>query len=196
MTEHAVVNVRGVNGAGKTTLARQLIGMTERIREYQWQKGVTVDVRRQPGAYQEPIVFVGGYKPGVQTGGTDRVTDIRMLLPLVREFAPHAHIFMEGLILSGLQNLTRELAVAAEEAGARFYAITLATPWDQCVANVMQRRLVNGLGEQEFDPEKTMRGKARAVELAHQKLKGWGIGIDILSYNGALEACKHQFGLR
>lgn len=182
-----IVNIRGTNGAGKTTLAKAIMSKLVKVKDYETKNGVFTHVYRKPSS-EECVVFIGKYE-GAVTGGVDRVRNVRDVVEAVAEVSVFADVVMEGLIMSGLQQLTKDIADASA-AHATFHAITLSTSKEQCIAQTLKRRELAG-NDKPFDPSKSLLPKYRAVELAAIKLKSWGISSSVLPQRDAFEAaCK------
>lgn len=183
-----IINFRGTNGSGKTTLAKALMRKLTFMKDYTTSNGVLmcIYVNDLTG---NPVAFVGKYE-GAVTGGVDRVKAVRDVIVAVAEVSQHADVVMEGLILSGLQTLTKEIADASAEY-AQLHAIHLSTPLEVCIANTFSRRAKAG-NTKPFDPEKSLVPKYRAVELSHVKLVSWGMDSIVCSQREAHElACEY-----
>lgn len=165
-----IINIRGTNGSGKTTTARAIMSRLQHYKDYTTANGVFTHLYKTPAG--DVVAFIGKYE-GAVTGGTDRVKNVRDLVEACRELAPHCHIVMEGLLLSGLQQLTKDI-VDACVGEAQFHALTLDTPKEQCIEQTMKRRALAG-NDKPFDPGKSLVPKYRAVELAHEKFRAWGL---------------------
>lgn len=179
-----IVNVRGTNGSGKTTLARALISRLNFNKNYTTKNGVATQVYVNPHT-QDNVIFIGTYD-GPVCGGVDKVKSVRDLVEATAEVSEFADVFMEGLILSSLQQLAKDIADASA-AHATFHAITLSTSKEQCIAQTLKRRELAG-NEKPFDPAKSLLPKYRAVELAAAKLKSWGMDSVVLSQRDAFKA--------
>lgn len=178
-----ILNIRGTNGSGKTSLARALMRKLKHYKDFKTSNGVFCHVYLTP--YAEYVTFIGQYSGGAASGGVDRVKNVRDVIQAVREVSEYGHVIMEGLLISGLQTLTREVADAAADF-AEFHVITLNTPLDVCIKQTLSRRAEAG-NTKEFDPEKSLVPKHRAVELAHAKLTLWGMNTVLLSQMEAFE---------
>jgi hypothetical protein len=91
---------------------------------------------------------------------------------------------MEGLLISGLQQLTKDVADACV-GQAQLHALTLDTPKQQCITQTMNRRALAG-NDKPFDPGKSLIPKYRAVELAQAKLKQWGLDSRVMTQRDAV----------
>jgi len=171
-----IINIRGTNGSGKTTLARAIMSRLTHLKDYTTKNGVFTHIYILPNG--EYVTFIGKYE-GAVTGGVDRVRNVRDVVEATAELSPYSHIVMEGLIMSGLQQLTKDIADASLE-HAIFHAFTLDTPKEKCIEQTMKRRALAG-NDKPFDPAKSLLPKHRAVELAAEKLKTWGIDSRVLS---------------
>lgn len=176
-----IVNIRGTNGSGKTTTVRAIMNRLTHIRDYTTKNGVFTHVYKN--ANDEFVFFIGKYE-GAVTGGVDRVKNVRDVVEACRELSGYGHIVMEGLLMSGLQQLTKDVADACV-GSAQLHALTLDTPKEKCIEQTMKRRALAG-NDKPFDPGKSLLPKYRAVELAHAKLKGWGIDARVVSQRDAL----------
>jgi ATPase subunit of ABC transporter with duplicated ATPase domains len=180
-----IVNIRGTNGAGKTTLAKAIMSKLVKVKDYTTKNGVFTHVYKNQ--HGEAIVFIGKYE-GAVTGGVDRVRNVRDIVEAVAEVSQFGHVVMEGLILSGLQQLTKDVADASPN--STFHAITLSTSKEQCIEQTLKRRELAG-NEKPFDPAKSLLPKYRAVELAAAKLKSWGLDSIVVSQrDGFRVACE------
>jgi hypothetical protein len=185
-----VINIRGTNGAGKTTVVRTLMSHLTPYKDFKTSNGVFMHLYKTPAG--ATVAFVGLYE-GAVTGGVDRVRNVRDIVEACAEVIPHAHIVLEGLLLSGLQQLTKDVADACAPYG-EFHALTLDTPKEKCIQQTMNRRALAG-NEKPFDPGKSLLPKYRAVELAHAKLKSWGVDARLVSQRDALIASMTLLGL-
>ena len=165
-----IINIRGTNGSGKTTAARAIMNHLKYFRDYTTSNGVFTHLYKTPKG--EVVSFIGKYE-GAVTGGVDRVKNVRDIGDACREICPYSHIVMEGLLLSGLQQLTKDIADGCI-GYAQFHALTLDTPKEQCIEQTLKRRALAG-NDKPFDPGKSLVPKYRAVELAHEKFKSWGL---------------------
>ena len=177
-----IINIRGTNGAGKTTVVRRIMDHLTYYKDYTTTNGVFTHLFTVPGL-EKPVAFIGKYE-GAVTGGVDRVKNVRDVVEAAREIAPFADIVMEGLLLSGLQQLTKDIADACV-GSAQFHAFTLDTPKEKCIQQTMNRRALAG-NEKPFDPGKSLLPKYRAVELAHAKMQTWGMDARLLTQRDAL----------
>lgn len=185
-----IINIRGTNGSGKTTIARELISHMTKVKDYTTKNGVFCHIYKT--ADDVPVALIGKYE-GAVTGGVDRVRSVRDCVEAVAEVSKYGHVVMEGLILSGLQQLTKDIADASMD-NADFHAITLNTSKEQCISQTMKRRELAG-NDKPFDPSKSLLPKHRAVELAAEKLKTWGIRSTVMSQQDALAESKRLLGL-
>jgi ABC-type dipeptide/oligopeptide/nickel transport system ATPase component len=176
-----IINVRGTNGSGKTTTVRTLMNYLTHHKDATTSNGVFFHVYTTPAG--EYVAFIGKYE-GAVTGGVDRVRNVRDVVEACREIIPYAHIVMEGLLMSGLQQLTKDIADACVDYG-QFHALTLDTTKEKCIAQTLNRRALAG-NDKPFDPGKSLVPKYRAVELAHTKMKSWGMDSKVVSQRDAL----------
>lgn len=143
-----IINPRGTAGAGKTHFARRLLAA------YGWQgtgsapaaAAVTLPGRDRPIAWRldhpaggRPLAVLGHYGDGAR-GGCDtlRAEDGGMAgaFRLARHFADSGHdVLLEGLVLSGEVELTRDLATVHP-----LHVIRLDTPAEDCLHRLMARR--------------------------------------------------------
>jgi len=170
-----IINVRGTNGSGKTTAVRRIMDHLTYVRDYTTKNGVFTHAYSTPA--EELVFFVGKYE-GAVTGGVDRVKNVRDVVEACRELSAYGHIVMEGLLISGLQQLTKDVADACI-GNAQFHALTLDTPKETCIAQTLNRRALAG-NDKPFDPGKSLVPKYRAVELAHAKLRTWGLDARVM----------------
>lgn len=189
MTSH-IVNIRGTNGSGKTTAARMIMAQLTPVRDYKTVNGIYTHVYMNP--VKHPVVFIGKYDEAA-SGGTDRIKNVRDIVLAVAEVAMYGHVVLEGLILSGLQQLTKDIAEAAPNY-AEFHAYTLDTPLDVCIAQTLSRRAKAG-NLKPFDPSKSLKPKYRAVELAQKKLNLWGLDSIVLSQAEVVTKSLQLFGV-
>jgi len=176
-----IINIRGTNGSGKTTAVRSIMNYLKHYKNTETSNGVFLHVYHTP--LGEPVAFVGKYE-GAVSGGVDRVKHVRDVVPACAEVIPFGHIVMEGLLMSGLQQLTKDIADACTGYGD-FHALTLDTPRAQCVAQTVNRRALAG-NDKPFDPTKSLIPKYRAVELAHMKMQSWGMDARLVSQRDAV----------
>ncbi len=183
-----IVNFRSTNGGGKTVLAKAIMRKLVFVKNYTTKNGVFTCVYIHPDT-NYPTVFIGQYE-GAVTGGVDRVRHVRDVIAAVAEVSKYGHVVMEGLILSGLQTLTKEIADASDEY-AVLHAIHLSTPLSECIANTLKRRAAAG-NVKPFYPEKSLVSKHHAVELSAAKLKLWGMDSVTCTQREAYElACRY-----
>lgn len=183
MTYH-IINPRGTNGSGKTTLVKALMSKLRYHKDYTTKNGVFTHVCLTPN--NEYVTFIGKYE-GAVTGGVDRVKNVRDVVAAIAEVSEFSHVVCEGLIMSGLQQLTKDIADACPN--AVFHARALDTPKEKCIAQTMKRRELVG-NDKPFDPSKSLLPKYRAVELATIKLQSWGLDSKVMSQRDIfIEAC-------
>ena len=178
-----IYNPRSSNGGGKTSLARAVMRRLTHFKDFTTPNGVFCHVYITP--YGEYVTFIGKYDGGAASGGVDRVKNVRDVIEAVQQVSEYGHVVMEGLLISGLQTLTREIADASADF-ADFHVITLTTPLDVCIKQTLDRRAAAG-NTKEFDPEKSLVPKHRAVELAHNKLTSWGMKTFLMSQQEAFD---------
>lgn len=175
-----VVVIRAANGGGKTTLMRELMFEMEIVTQCKV-NGIETDVFRN--SVNETVCVLGGYPKNVASGGLDRVKDVKDVTAACVELAPHAHIMMEGMIYSALQARAKEVEEAVRP-WATVYNVFLELTFEQHVENILKRRHAAG-NMAPFDPEKTIRSKYRANEIAHGKFIEWGMNVAKLPYDDA-----------
>jgi hypothetical protein len=178
---HHIINIRGTNGSGKTTAVRRVMDHLKYARDYTTKNGVFTHAYNTPSG--ELVFFIGKYE-GAVTGGVDRVKNVRDVVEASRELSAYGHIVMEGLLMSGLQQLTKDIADACV-GNAQFHALTLDTPKQTCISQTLNRRALAG-NDKPFDPGKSLLPKYRAVELAHIKLKAWGMDSRVVPQRDAI----------
>jgi len=186
-----IINIRGTNGSGKTTAVRAIMSRLTHVRDYTTTNGVFTHVYRTPD--KTPVIFIGKYDSAA-SGGVDRVKNVRDLVEALSEVSMYAHVVMEGLLLSGLQQLTMDIAAACSES-SQFHALTLDTPKEKCIEQTLKRRAIVG-NEKPFDPKKSLIPKYRAVELAHAKLKANGYDARVVSQRDAVAISLDLIGMK
>jgi ABC-type dipeptide/oligopeptide/nickel transport system ATPase component len=186
-----IINIRGTNGSGKTTAARAIMSRLAHVRDYTTQNGVFTHVYKTTDG--SPVIFIGKYDSAA-SGGVDRVKSVRDLVEAVAEVSMYGNVVMEGLLLSGLQQLTADIAAGCSEY-AIFHALTLDTPKEKCIEQTLKRRAIVG-NEKPFDPKKSLIPKYRAVELAHAKLKSYGIDAKVVSQREAVVIALELFNMK
>jgi hypothetical protein len=139
------------------------------------------------------VLFIGKYDEAA-SGGVDRVKSVRDLVEAVAEISVYGHVVMEGLLLSGLQQLTMDIASASSNF-AQLHALTLDTPKEKCIEQTLKRRAIVG-NEKPFDPKKSLIPKYRAVELAHAKLKANGYNAHLVSQREAVVMALDLIGMK
>jgi len=180
-----IINFRGTNGSGKTTLARAVMKKLKFVKEFITANGVPMQIHQAPSG--DFVAVVGRYS--AVNGGVDTVHKVRNLVEAVAEVADHAHVVLEGVILSTLQTLTKDIADACHN--SEFHVLTLSTPPEQCVAQTLSRRLAKG-NEKPFDPERSLLPKVKAVTRAAEVLKEWGMDSRVVSQQEAFNiACEY-----
>lgn len=184
-----IVNIRGTNGSGKTTAVRAIMSRLQHVRDYTTQNGVFTHVYHTPDKF--PVLFIGKYDDAA-SGGVDRVKSIRDLVEAVAEISIYGHVVMEGLLLSGLQQLT--LDIAAKSPNSVYHALTLDTPKEKCIEQTLKRRAIVG-NEKPFDPKKSLLPKYRAVELAHAKLLANNMDARVVSQRDAVVITLELLGM-
>jgi len=189
MTTH-IINIRGTNGSGKTTAVRTIMDRLRFARDYTTVNGVHTHVYRSTDGY--PVLFIGKYDK-VASGGVDRIKNVRDLVEAVSEVSMYGHVVMEGLLLSGLQQLTFDIAEACP--WAKFHALTLDTPKEKCIEQTLKRRALVG-NEKPFDPKKSLLPKYRAVELAHAKFVAAGMDAHLVNQRQAIVTTLELIGMK
>jgi hypothetical protein len=132
------LNIRGTSGSGKSHLARRLLA------RYSQREPVQPSGAGRPRGYVlsgnlRPLFVLGHYE-GDHGGGADNVSDREEGFGLLTHFAQEGHdLFWEGVIYS--DEVTRTLALSRI---AETHIIVLATPIEQCLADVRARREAKG----------------------------------------------------
>lgn len=185
-----IINIRGTNGSGKTTAVRAIMNYLTYHSNHTTSNDVFAHIYKTPAG--ESVAFIGKYE-GAVTGGVDRVRNVRDVVPACAELAQYSHIVMEGLLMSGLQQLTKDIADACVNLGV-LHALTLDTPKTHCIAQTLNRRALAG-NDKPFDPAKSLVPKYRAVELAHLKMIAWGMDAQLVSQRDAVSLALGYLGV-
>jgi thymidylate kinase len=177
-----VIKLGGCNGSGKTSVARALMKHVGGVKEEPY----TLASGKQSKIYRArysnvSLVILGKYESAC--GGMDTISDKFDRYDMVEDWAttrPKTHIvFFEGLITGKTYGALGELCEqhAARKPPIPWLWAFMDTPFDVCVARVMQRRHErrerDGLlhTEDEFDPERTMRSTFNSCMRLADKLR-------------------------
>jgi hypothetical protein len=185
-----IYNPRSTNGGGKTSLVRAIMRKMQHLKDYTTTNGVFTQIFITPSG--EHVAVIGGYPEGIASGGVDRVKNVRDIVPACIELHHYSHILLEGLLMSGLQQLTKDIADGCP--GSYYHARELDTPLDACIKNTLHRREVAG-NTKPFDPNNSLTPKHRSTTMATAKLALWGMDAKAVSqWEAYKEACE-LFGL-
>lgn len=132
-----VISIRGSNGAGKTWVARRVMDRAEG----DFKKKITLDNGVLVNVYKN-FVILGSYDR--VCGGCDTIKTPQQVWDAVVECAQHSNVIYEGVIVGNVFEPTMILEARLRMIGAKLIPICLSTPFEQCVANVNQRRAVEG----------------------------------------------------
>lgn len=173
-----IVQIRSTSGGGKTTCMRYLLECAQtQPRQYELPSGQITQVNE--GTWKgHDFIAVGPYdKPG--TGGCDRIKLVTDVIAVVHDYArndPRAIIAFEGLLLAHSWGQMGESL--HPEYGHRYYNMFLDTSEQQCIENVLQRRLDRG--DHNDDPARIAKIVANIeadyyrVQLAYARVKNRG----------------------
>lgn len=185
-----IFNPRSTNGGGKTTIVRTLMNKMTHVKDYKTINGVDTHIYVTPSG--NPVSIIGSYPKDSVTGGVDRVKNVRDVVLAVAEVSIYADVIMEGLIMSGLQQLTKDIADSSPS--AVFHVRELDTSLEQCIANTLKRRAAAG-NDKPFDPSKSLAPKHRAVHLATVKLASWGMDAKKVSQRDCYQEICEVLGI-
>lgn len=176
-----LVYVHGTNGSGKSTLARKVATAA----------GGFVSVHALPDnrkarftLTRRTVMFAGAY--GTACGGVDGIHPYSETLRVLRG---DYSFFAEGLVTPGLETCQRMAGMFDQH-----LFIALATPLEQCVANVQARRDRAG-NTKPYDPTNLYK-KQRSVDSWGKRLAEAGLQVQFLTYREAYRASLKLLGLR
>lgn len=195
-----IINIRGTSGSGKSTLARRLMAL------YPSRAPNLVEGRRQPISYilsgaatQRPLFVLGHYE--IECGGADTVSDRNEafgfggsgeatgqpgLLRDARELG--CDILFEGVVFS--DEVTRTIALCR---GHDHAIIQLATPIEECIAGIQERR--QRTGNVRPWKEDATRKRVKAIDNACRRLRASGLRVEKLGREAAFLRCAELLGL-
>lgn len=164
----SVIKLGGTNGSGKTTVATALLEVAKGLPD-KWAGN-----KKNPNFYRGEyrgleVLVLGSYASAC--GGMDTISDKHERLAFV-EWAcqPGRIVFFEGLITGKTYGALGELSEQHVYAnrGRWLYAF-MDTPFEVCVARVLQRRQAAG-NHNPFDPERTLRSTHRSCLHLSQRI--------------------------
>jgi hypothetical protein len=162
----------------------------QHLKDYTTTNGVFTQIFITPSG--EHVAVIGGYPEGIASGGVDRVKNVRDIVPACIELHHYSHILLEGLLMSGLQQLTKDIADGC--LGSYYHVRELDTPLDACIKNTLHRREVAG-NTKPFDPNNSLTPKHRSTTMATTKLASLGMDAKVVSqWEAYKEACE-LFGI-
>lgn len=174
-----IIQIRGTSGSGKSHLIRRVMA------KYSTKVPHHIPGRKQPFYYElrnawpgKPLFIVGHYE--TPCGGSDTISNgTDVIYDLVRTLAQEGNVLFEGLLISIEVTRTATLVNHGE-----LHVIQLATPLEDCIASIKQRRLARGVDKpfNEGNAESKHKGtKTSLVRLAKAS-------PDILTYTLDREA--------
>jgi hypothetical protein len=175
-----LIYLHGTNGSGKTTLARAVLRAAGGA-------GVAVGWPQAPGCHYTPAA--GPYRPRVALlgrysnacGGMDTVRDFATGIDIARHLLKERYnVLIEGLATPGIETCTK-LHIAAR--GHALF-VTLDTPLEQCMMNVLKRRKAAG-NVKPFNPA-NLQKKWHGVQRWGPRLHAAGLRTATWQYGVAL----------
>lgn len=180
-----LVYLHGTNGSGKSTLARELIAHALGQTDYVRLPALATD-GKTPGytTTRAGLVLLGRYR--AQCGGVDLIAPYRSVRPTMEAAleAGHSAVFAEGLITPGVETCKGFASLFK-----RAVFIMLDTPEEQCVRNMLSRRVDMGKANVPYDPANLYR-KAKSARAWVDNLDRVGLESGRLQYPAALAVCK------
>lgn len=173
-----VVNIRGTHGSGKSTLIFSLLSLMQ-VKEPLYRVG-----RRRPFgyncSYQGTAIWVpGSYE--TPTGGCDTISRVEDMFSSIRAaLANGERVLFEGILA---QHSTGRLLELKQHTN-QLIVIVLATPLEQCIASVRERRAERG-DDRPFDP-KNVEKEYRSVISSTKRLRAEGVQVETLDRDAAL----------
>jgi hypothetical protein len=183
----------GCNGSGKTSVARALLD----FHKDEWKPLPLLPGRRKPAGYRRgwgggklnEIVVLGSYE--TTCGGMDTISDKAVRHGLVEGYAAQGRLlFFEGLITGKTYGWLGELSERPGHKGRWIYTY-MNTPFDVCVARVLQRRKERG-NDAPFDPARTMASTFKGVQSAARRAGEAGHKVLWLDYRLTPRQLAHQ----
>lgn len=181
----ALVYVHGTNGSGKSTLARAVLaaaggtGFIENIST----NGKAFITR----AKDQRVMLLGKY--GNACGGLDGYSPFSEIFKAVRICSRNRYdTFCEGLITPGVETCQK-----LRDYFERSVFIHLATPVEDCIAHVMQRRGRKGTTKP-YDPANLYK-KAQSAASWADRLERSGLEVHRLDYRRAYALSLDVLGL-
>lgn len=189
--QSTLIYVHGTNGSGKSTLARAVVAAAGGARAYdsipRLPKGDKAGVTSTPrgvyllGRYERACGGVDGYSPYA------RVHDAMTMLVGVA----NTRVFAEGLITPGVETC-QKFASYFDHA----FFVTLNTPAEVCVRNVLSRRgRSKRVTTKEYTPEKLYDKHRSAIRWA-ARLADAGLDTRCLDYPAAYAFTLEKLGLQ
>lgn len=174
-----LIYLHGTNGSGKTTLARAVLRAAG---------GAGAAVLQAPGCHYTPalgpangprVALLGRYSNAC--GGMDTVRDFATGIDIACTLHMNGwNVMIEGLATPGIETCTR----LHNSAKGRALFVTLDTPLEQCMLNVLARRRVAG-NVKTFNPA-NLQKKWHGVQRWGPRLAAAGLRTATWQYGVAL----------
>lgn len=180
-----VIGVRGTNGSGKSWVARKIMERADDdfIKKHKLSNGVLINVYKS-------FVVIGSYDN--QCGGCDGVKTPALVWDTVVECAQHSNVLFEGVIVGNVYEPTILLVERLKEIGAEYIPLCLNTDFDQCVANINNRRAEAGKEPMEKTENVTINDKKN--KSSARKLKEAGLNPYWVSSEEAAQIALRELG--